>query len=757
MARLQLLVAILLGRASCSAIPRDNVSADNILKRATSFWYANMDHTGQYRGYAPDLGDDYTYPVFKAVNPGDGAGIQTAINDAGNGNSRNGQWLASQPRVVYIPPGTYEVSETIRMNTDTILMGDATNPPIIKAAAGFSGDLTLISGQDPTTDEKGELSFAVGLKNLVLDTTNISGGTAFTALWWGVAQAAQLQNIKITMASSSNGVGHTGIRLGRGSTLGLADVRVERGQNGIWHDGHQQALYKSIYFYQNTVGMLINGGNTISIIGAMFDTVGTGVRHDGGSPWIALIDATSINSGVTFVTTGYPSFLIENLSKDTNSDIAQVPGSTALGARSHVDNFSYGNTVGGSPVYGPVSSSLNRPSELAPNGKYPVIPAPNYANNPVSDFINIKDPSQNGGHTVLGDHSIDESGVLNQVLQYAATNNKIAYFPFGKYRVDDTLHIPKGSRIVGEAWATITGNGANFKDLANPRPVVSVGNAGETGIAQIQDMRFTVSDVLPGAIILQFNIAGSSPGDVALWNSLVTVGGTLGASALANACGSASNECQAAFLGIHLTRTSSVYIENVWNWVADHFTEGSGGCNIAAKGGALVESTKGTWLHALGSEHWWLYQLNLRSAANVLVSLLQSETNYDQGDNTQQTPPAPWVADVTNWGDPDFSWCSGGDTRCRMGFANYIQGGSNIYTYASASWAFFSGPGYQGCSGDCQNYMHWITQTPTNLHAYGVCSKSTWAALRLGDGSNILTDPDFTGSWGSLVGRYTPS
>lgn len=349
-----------------------------------------------------------------------------------------------------------------------------------------------------------------------------------------------------------------------------------------------------------------------------------------------------------------------------------------------------------------MSSSLNRPSALAPNGKYPVNPAPNYANNPVSDFINVKDPSQNGGHTVLGDHSIDESGVLNQVLQYAASNNKIAYFPFGKYRVDDTLLIPKGSRIVGEAWATITGNGAKFKDSTNPTPVVAVGNPGDVGTAQIQDMRFTVSDVLPGAIIVQFNIAGSSPGDVALWNSLITVGGTLGASALANACGSASNECQAAFLGLHFTSDSSVYVENVWNWVADHFTEGTGGCNIAAKGGALVESTKGTWLHALGSEHWWLYQLNLRNAQNVMVSLLQSETNYDQGDNTQQTPPAPWVADVTNWGDPDFSWCGGGDTRCRMGFANYIQGGSNIYTYASASWAFFSGPGYQGCSGDCQ-------------------------------------------------------
>lgn len=31
-------------------------------------------------------------------------------------------------------------------------------------------------GQDPGTEEKGELSFAVGLKNLILDTTAINGG-----------------------------------------------------------------------------------------------------------------------------------------------------------------------------------------------------------------------------------------------------------------------------------------------------------------------------------------------------------------------------------------------------------------------------------------------------------------------------------------------------------------------------------------------------------------------------------------------------
>lgn len=251
--------------------------------------------------------------------------------------------------------------------------------------------------------------------------------------------------------------------------------------------------------FQNTIGMLIDGGFTVSIMAPTFDTVGTGVRcQGGGSPWIAIIDAKSINSGVTFVTTIYPSFMIENLSKDTNSDVAQVNGVTVLTGRSHVDTFTYGNHQ--NPVaasYGAVTSTNVRPQSLAPGGRYPVLPAPSYSDKTVADFINVKDPNQNGGYTVKGDHSIDEAGVLNKVLQFAATNNKIAYFPFGKYRVDSTLLIPKNSRIVGEAWATITGNGDYFKNENSPKPVVAVGNGGDVGTAQIQDMRFTVSDVLP--------------------------------------------------------------------------------------------------------------------------------------------------------------------------------------------------------------------------------------------------------------------
>ncbi|KAG5995415.1 hypothetical protein E4U52_008344 [Claviceps spartinae] len=751
---LALLVSILALWGSGSASPQGKSSVDT---RASGFWYPEMDHVGASRGYAPYADNATLYPVFQSIKPGDGGSIQAAI-DSAVGRSRQDEWLASQPRVVYLPSGTYTVSKTIKMRTDTIIMGDPIQPPVLKPAHDFDGDF-LINGQDPATGIMGELSFAVGLKNLILDTTSMKMNHNFTALYWGVAQVAQLQNIKIQMPSSDKGKGHTGIKLGRGSTLGLADVRIEKGQIGIWHGGHQQALYKSIYFYKNAVGMLISGGNTISLLAPTFDTCGAAVQNTEGSPFVGIIDARSINSGVTFNSTVYPSIVIDNLFKDTDSDIVQLPTGTALGPSKHVKNFSYGNTVGRDPIYGAVNSAPPRSKEAAPGGRIPVLAAPTYADKRAADFINVKDPKQNGGHDIKGDGKSDEAASLNKVLQFAVDNNKIAYFPYGDYRVESTLLVPVGSRIVGEAWSTISGAGKFFKDDAKPQPVVQIGKPGDVGTAQIQDMRFTVADVLPGAIIVQFQAAGTKPGDVALWNSFITVGGTRGATALTDSCKDASKPCMAAFIGLHFAKDSSAYVENVWNWVADHIAEGfDGGSSIAAKGGALVESTKGTWLHALGSEHWWLYQLNLRAASNVVVTLLQSETNYEQGDNAKQSPPAPWTADVNGWGDPDFSWC-GDNKRCRMGPANYIQGGSDIIFYGSASWVFFSGPGYQKCSGpyECQKYMHYISQTPINLQAYGLCAKDTSVALRLGNGTDIMAQDGFSGGWspGSDIGRYT--
>ncbi|XEV04635.1 hypothetical protein FSHL1_009922 [Fusarium sambucinum] len=551
----QLVLFSLAAVGASAATQPNNYSAPN---GPSGYWYADMDHTGDFRGKAPYVSD--SYEVFKTVASGDGKSIQDAI-DSGN---RHKMWLGSEPRVVYLPPGTYEVDSTITLRTDTILMGNPADPPVIKPAAGFK-DMFLVNGTDPEVGISGEISFAVGVKNIILDTTAVNASSEFTALYWGVAQVCQLQNIQIKMPPAGKDSGHSGIRLGRGSTLGLADISVENGMNGIWHDGHQQAFYKSVKFIRNTIGLRIDGGNTITVLNPTFDTVGTAVRHISGAPFVGIIDAKSINSGITFDSSNYPSVLIENLSKDTDSDVVRLPSGVALGKASHVDTFTYGNTVGRDPVYGGETSNTPRPAAIAPGGRIPAVAAPTYRDHPIGDFMNIKDPKQNGGQVIKGDGKGNEVEALTAALKYAVQNNKIAYFPFGDYRIESTLTIPIGSRIIGEAWSTISAAGDFFKKVSDPKPVVQIGSPGDVGTIKVQDMRFTVVDVLPGAIILEINAAGSKPGDVAIWNSVITVGGTLGAKDLTDNCRDASNPCQGAYIGMHFTKDSSAYVENVWN------------------------------------------------------------------------------------------------------------------------------------------------------------------------------------------------
>lgn len=83
--------------AGATAAPRGAVR--DVSVKADGFWYAAMDHTGDFRGRAPHLDDADSYEVFKTVEAGDGAGIQDAIDSGSNGNSRHNQWLASEPRV----------------------------------------------------------------------------------------------------------------------------------------------------------------------------------------------------------------------------------------------------------------------------------------------------------------------------------------------------------------------------------------------------------------------------------------------------------------------------------------------------------------------------------------------------------------------------------------------------------------------------------------------------------------------------------
>ncbi|KAF2166703.1 glycoside hydrolase family 55 protein [Zasmidium cellare ATCC 36951] len=712
----------------------------------SAWWFPNLDHTsGTVRDYVPFLRTP-DYPVYKSVSSGNSAAFRKALYADGPNGDRDNFWLAGQPRVVYLAPGTYVLDSTIYLDTDTVIIGDAANPPTIRAAAGFSGDYLICGGQGGDTASGGELHFSVMIKNIVLDTSSNSAKTDFVALSWRVAQNTALANVKIQMPSNA----HTGIWMGQGSAVSVGDVKFYQGSVGMHYAGLQQATLKKMEFHGCTTGIRIDNGFTVNVHAPIFDTVGFPIVLNSGGPWVSVIDAISTNSGTFFTSNvGYPNFMLENISQSAgNSPVVVVGGQTKIKYQTSVGTYVYGNTYGANPIYqtDPQIKSVPRPASLAPGGKYPALTAPQYHYAVAGDVVNLKNPKRNGGFHLYGDGSTDDTSALQGALNFAASQGKIAYLPYGIYRVYKTVTIPVGTRLIGNAWSTISGFGPAFKDESKPTPIVRVGAPGAVGKAVIQDMRFTVGEALPGAIILQVNMAGHQPGDVAIFNSLLTVGGTRDTQL---SCSSEAN-CKAAYLGLHLSTTSSAYIDNFWSWLADHASDSSNvRTRTAGKGGIFVEARKGTWLAGVASEHWWLYQFNFNNAKNIFMSLIQSETNYNQGTNAVVTPPSPFVARPK---DPAFAWCHGeansSDSDCPMGPAQFYDGGDSIFQYAAASWNFFGGE---------ETTMNVIRKSPTNLHLYGLCDHDAKYIMRLPDGSRFGNGPNdgFGGSWGTVVAEYS--
>jgi glucan 1,3-beta-glucosidase len=255
-------------------------------------------------------------------------------------------------------------------------------------------------------------------------------------------------------------------------------------------------------------------------------------------------------------------------------------------------------------------------------------------------------------------------------------------------------------------------------------------------------------------------MAGNHPGDVGIWNSHFRVGGAAG-SKVKTVCSTSPDRCMAAWGLLHLTSTSSAYIENMWGWTADHDLDGGPDSVrdapiIATGRGALIEATKGTWMVGTGMEHNTLYQYNFYTAANVCSIFQQSETPYWQGpgDNAPAhgLAPAPW----TNYlqpSDPTFNNCGPEDAHCRMSWFELISGSKGIFLYGGCVWVFFNGGVGHGCQGGlCQRNAIDISKS-TGTYLYGTNVKDIQAMI-ISDEVEVSLTSDNRGGWTGVVAAY---
>ncbi|KAJ4333759.1 hypothetical protein N0V85_009937, partial [Neurospora sp. IMI 360204] len=115
-----------------------------------------------------------------------------------------------------------------------------------------------------------------------------------------------------------------------------------------------------------------------------------------------------------------------------------------------------------------------------------------------------------------GDGSTDDTKAFQAALY--ASLGKILFVDAGSYILTSTVTIPSGTKIVGEAWSQLVASGSYFSDASNPKVMIKVGNAGDVGNVEMQDLLFTTRGATAGLIVIEWNIQADAQGSAGLWD-----------------------------------------------------------------------------------------------------------------------------------------------------------------------------------------------------------------------------------------------
>lgn len=108
--------------------------------------------------------------------------------------------------MIYLPGGTYLMDTSLQLFLGTVIIGDPSNPPVLKASSKFSND-HIVYSKDPNFG--GTINFYIGFKNVVIDSTDVDPNRRLTLLDWTVSQATQLTNVVFKMPQGAEG--HVGL------------------------------------------------------------------------------------------------------------------------------------------------------------------------------------------------------------------------------------------------------------------------------------------------------------------------------------------------------------------------------------------------------------------------------------------------------------------------------------------------------------------------------------------------------------------
>lgn len=318
----------------------------------------------------------------------------------------------------------------------------------------------------------------------------------------------------------------------------MNDLVFYGGLNGVSF-GNQQFTMRNLTFYNavTAINQLWDWGWTYKSIsinncstGLNMSSVNAGALTVGS---VTFIDSSISNTKVGIATgrgnesqpKAAGSLILENVQlQDVPVAVSGPGGSTLLAGSTNsitIAAWGEGNSYipnGPTRFQGSITPFTRPGSLLEDGGKFYERSKPQYATTPLSQVRSVRSAG------AKGDGVTDDTVAIQKLITNAASGNEVVFFDFGVYKVTGTIYIPPGSKIVGESYSVIMSSGKFFADMTNPKPVICIGNPGETGSIEWSDMIVSTEGSQAGAVLFEVNLAASSSSPTGLWDVHARIG-----------------------------------------------------------------------------------------------------------------------------------------------------------------------------------------------------------------------------------------
>ncbi|KAK1775369.1 pectin lyase fold/virulence factor [Copromyces sp. CBS 386.78] len=618
-------------------------------------------------------------------------------------------------------------------------------------------------------------------------TTDPRAGLA--GIHWPSSQATSITNVEFVM-SMDTATTQQGIFMEEGSGGYLGDLTFNHGRYGL-QVGNQQFTMRNLVFnnVQTAIRQIWSWGWTYQGISINNCSVGfdfTAVSDDPNTLGLYSVGSITIldssisntpigmrigNANATIDTRSVNNFIFENIALNNvpvairnengaGSDaLVGTPTNTVIrawGKGKEYNTATTFNNTAGTPIPGTFTPFARPASLLGPDGRYYARSKPLYTDLPASSFLSAR------SFGAVGDGQKDDTQALNRLFAAAALQGKVAYIDHGQYIVTRTIFIQPGTRITGESYPQIVSAGNYFNDVLNPKPVVQIGTPGQLGSIEWSDTIVSTRGQQAGAIGIQYNLdsaaGGAQLGPSGMWDVHVRIGGFRGSNLQLAQCAKTptinanvptniKQECIAAFMSMHITtRSSGLYMENCWFWVADHDIEDEANnsqITVYAGRGLLIESLAGRiWLVGTSVEHHQMYEYQLWETNNIEMGQIQTETAY-----YQPNPDArlPFPVDL-RFHDPLFG--PGQD-----GWGLRIVNSRGVRVYGAGLYSFFNNYDQDTCipGRNCQRNIFSLQGPLNDVSVYNLNTVGTTYMATVGGLRDIIPSADNVGMFVAAV------